>query len=150
MSITKPQLTKAAVEAAMDQCDRLGLDNFLAKNGFGRPRDYWVQRPSNGKNYPAKATVGVAHGYIEGGKTLRAGEFYGGQGEQAANAILRGLGYEIVGKEMSTAATSDESDADKIRRYALEHHIKPARAAGQQHVDILVRDVNEALGLSQA
>ena len=150
MSTSKPQLTEASVEAAMDECERLGLESFLATNGFGLPRDYWVYRPSNGKSYPAKATVGVAHGYSEGGKPLRAGEFYGGQGEQAANTILRGLGYEIVGNEMSAAIASDESDADKIRRHALEHYIKPARADGHKQVDILVRDVNEALGLSQA
>lgn len=89
-------LTRAAVEAAMDQFDEIGLDGFRGKYGFGKPQTYWVRRPSNGKLYPAKATVGVAHGHVEGGKPRKAGEFYGGQGEQAANGILRGLGYEIV------------------------------------------------------
>lgn len=89
-------LTRQAVEAAMDEFDEIGLDGFRDKYGFGKPQTYWVRRPSNGKLYPAKATVGVAHGHVEGGRPLKVGEFHGGQGEQAANSTLRGLGYEVV------------------------------------------------------
>ena len=41
-------------------------------------------------------------------------------------------------------------DADRIRLYVLEHYIETARERGDVAVDILVRDVNEALGLYQA
>lgn len=41
-------------------------------------------------------------------------------------------------------------DADRIRQYVLEHYIEPAREEGREHVDVLVRDVNEALGLKEA
>jgi 5-methylcytosine-specific restriction protein B len=41
-------------------------------------------------------------------------------------------------------------DADRIRQYVLEHYIEPAREEGRDHVDVLVRDVNEALGLKEA
>ncbi|QFG38482.1 5-methylcytosine-specific restriction protein B [Paracoccus pantotrophus] len=41
-------------------------------------------------------------------------------------------------------------DADRIRQYILEHYIEPAREEGRDHVDVLVRDVNEALGLKEA
>lgn len=101
-----PELTKDAIEAAMDECDRLGIDGFLSQYGFGYPRNYWAIRPSNGHRYPAKATVGVAHGFIPGGKSLSANEFHGGFGEQKANGQLQRLGYQIVGK----AGESDPVD----------------------------------------
>lgn len=41
-------------------------------------------------------------------------------------------------------------DADRIRQYVLEHYIEPAREEGHDHVEVLVRDVNEALGLKEA
>ncbi len=41
-------------------------------------------------------------------------------------------------------------DADRIRQYVLEHYIESAREEGRDHVDVLVRDVNEALGLKEA
>lgn len=89
-------LTREAVELAMDECDEVGVDAFLAKYKFGKPRDYWTRRDAGGMLFPAKATVGAAHGYMPGGKPQTAGEFYGGKGEQAANGILQRLGFEIV------------------------------------------------------
>ena len=41
-------------------------------------------------------------------------------------------------------------DADRIRRYVLEHYIEPARDEGHGQVDVSVRDVNTALGLNRA
>jgi 5-methylcytosine-specific restriction protein B len=43
-----------------------------------------------------------------------------------------------------------ERDADRIRQYVLEHYIEPARENDAETVDVLVRNVNEALGLNQA
>jgi len=40
--------------------------------------------------------------------------------------------------------------ADRIRQYALERYIKPARAEGQTYVKILIRDINIALELGQS
>lgn len=90
------EISREAVLATMEDCDRLGLDEFLKTYGFGKPRDYWVMRPDNSKRYPAKATVGVAHGNMPGGSALSAAEFYGGFGEQAANTTLRKLGFVVV------------------------------------------------------
>lgn len=89
-------ITADAIEAAMDEFDAIGLEGFKSQYGFGRPQKYWVRRPGNEKLYPAKAIVGVSHGHIPGGVPLKASDFYGGQGEQAANGTLRKLGYEIV------------------------------------------------------
>lgn len=41
-------------------------------------------------------------------------------------------------------------DADRIRRYVLDHYIEAARKRREDVVDVLVRDVNQALGLKQA
>jgi 5-methylcytosine-specific restriction protein B len=38
-------------------------------------------------------------------------------------------------------------DADRIRQYVLDHYIEPARERDDPSVDVLVRDVNTALGL---
>ncbi|MCT8266482.1 hypothetical protein NYQ83_04290 [Afifella sp. JA880] len=39
-------------------------------------------------------------------------------------------------------------DADRIRQYVLERYIEPAREEGRAYVEVLVRDVDEALGLN--
>ena len=41
-------------------------------------------------------------------------------------------------------------DADRIRQYVLEHDIEPAREEGREQVEVVVRDVNAALGLKEA
>ena len=41
-------------------------------------------------------------------------------------------------------------DADRIRQYVLEHTIEPAREEGRGQAEVLVRDVNTALGLNEA
>lgn len=41
-------------------------------------------------------------------------------------------------------------DADRIRQYVLEHYIESAREQGRDHVEVLVRDVHDALGLKEA
>lgn len=41
-------------------------------------------------------------------------------------------------------------DSDRIRQYVLEQYIEPAREEGREHVDVLVRDINSALGLREA
>lgn len=41
-------------------------------------------------------------------------------------------------------------DADRIRQFVLETYIEAAREEGRPTVDVVVRDVNSALGLDQA
>jgi 5-methylcytosine-specific restriction enzyme B len=43
-----------------------------------------------------------------------------------------------------------DRDADRIREYVLEHYIEAARERDESEVEVLVRDVNEALDLNQA
>ncbi|MBB6425778.1 AAA family ATPase [Sphingopyxis sp. JAI128] len=100
-------LTREAVEAAMSECEAIGLDAFLVKYGFGKPRDYWTRRVPGGRPLPAKATVGAAYGFMPGGRSKSAKEFHGGYGEQAANSILKRLGFEIIGKETGVEDVAD-------------------------------------------
>ena len=41
-------------------------------------------------------------------------------------------------------------DADRIRQHVLERYIAPARSEERRHVEVLVREVNTALGLDEA
>ena len=58
---------------------------------------------------------------------------------------LRQYGRFLAGDEPGST-----KDADRIRQYVLEHYIEPARAEGREQAEVLVRDVNKALGLNQA
>ncbi|MEW4448734.1 AAA family ATPase [Qipengyuania sp. JC766] len=42
------------------------------------------------------------------------------------------------------------NDADRIRRFVLENHIEPARERDGQSAELVVKDVNDALGLHDA
>lgn len=101
-------LTREAVEAAMDECDQLGITSFLERYGFGRPKMYWTRRDVDGTLYPAKATVGAAYRFAPGGRALSAKEFHSGFGEQAANATLEKLGFEVVNVRDKTTSVSEE------------------------------------------
>lgn len=69
---------RAAVLAAMEECDALGREAFLAKHGFGPAKSYFVVHDR--KRYDSKAIAGVAIGYQfpEAGP-LRSAEFTGGE-----------------------------------------------------------------------
>ena len=54
------------------------------------------------------------------------------------------------GNFLAGETNSHMKDADRIRQYVLEYYIQPAREAEQHLVDVLVSDVNHALGLNQA
>ncbi|OCJ23877.1 AAA family ATPase [Agrobacterium sp. B133/95] len=49
-----------------------------------------------------------------------------------------------------TGEPRGQKDADRIRQHVLERYIEEARENEQQTVDVLVGDVNSALGLNQA
>ena len=44
----------------------------------------------------------------------------------------------------------ETTDADRIRRYVLEHYIEPAREEGDTQAEVLVSEVNTGLGLTSA
>jgi len=72
-------------------------------------------------------------------------------------AGLRQYGYFREGRDPNYAAAGaedededDESQADRIRRYVLDHYITPARASGQATVSITVGPLNNEMGLHMA
>jgi len=102
MSLAKLQ-SRAAVEAAIEEFDRVGRDYFLEKYGFGRSREYMLHDSTTGKLYDSKAIVGAAYGYAfpdEG--PLRAADFSGG--EATVERVLADLGFQVVriGQNWST------------------------------------------------
>ena len=84
-------LTTSAVTQAIEEFDRIGRAAFLEKYGFGRARDYVLQR--DGRSYNSKAIAGVAHGYLPGRTPLAAEEFPGGE---STVRILEGLGFTVI------------------------------------------------------
>ena len=138
-------ITREAVLAAMDEFDAIGLDGFRNRYRFGAPRDYWVLRPGTGQRYPAKAIVGVAHGHMPGGVSLRSDQFYGGQGEQAANSILTKLDFEIVTGPADLNSASGPSD--RVRSFVITNYIEPARRKGDALVELVSGDIHREMRL---
>ncbi|WP_202910053.1 AAA family ATPase [Tabrizicola thermarum] len=91
------RLTRKEIDAAMQECDRLGLKAFLARGGFASPQ-VWVSDDAKEQSYPAKATVAAALGHLPDGRALAAKEFFNGFGEAQSFAKLEALGYEILRK----------------------------------------------------
>lgn len=54
------------------------------------------------------------------------------------------------GRFLAGEPPGSTKDADRIRQYVLEHYIETGREEGNTHVEVLVRDVNNALNLNQA
>ena len=87
--------SRAAVQAAIAEFDRVGRIYFLEKYGFGKSREYMLRDPATGKLYDSKAIVGAAYGYAfpdEGART--AADFSGG--EATVERALTELGFQVV------------------------------------------------------
>ena len=90
----------AAVQAALDEYERLGRDGFLTKYGYGRSRDYLIRNPRTGELADSKAIAGVAFGvqYPESGP-LKATQFSGGEITVAHRMTALGFEIERVGDD---------------------------------------------------
>lgn len=84
-------IQKADVEAAMDECDAMGVDAFMDEYGYSwNNLRYWVERGA--KSYPSKAIYGVAHRFLDKGAALGNDECNG----TTARKKLASLGFTIV------------------------------------------------------
>jgi hypothetical protein len=82
----------AAVNAAMDEFDRIGRNDFLQKYGFGPSQTYFVRRGD--KYYDSKAIVGSAIGYqYPQQDPLGWNDFSGG--ENTVAPLLQKLGFSV-------------------------------------------------------
>lgn len=84
----------AAVQAALDEYAALGQEQFLAKHGFGRAREYVLRDPQRGTWADSKAIAGVALSYqYPSAEGLAAADFSGG--DATVLTCLTALGFEV-------------------------------------------------------
>jgi 5-methylcytosine-specific restriction protein B len=106
-------INRDAVLRAIAECDEVGRERFLRDHGFGKNRGYVVEH--EGKEYDAKAVVGVAHGYASPHQQpLTGGDFH------SSNATVRRplerLGFKVFHRPRSTAdARIEEEPRDDVR-----------------------------------
>ncbi len=87
------QLTStAAVNAAIEEYDRLGRDEFLRRYGFGESREYFLV--AGEKKYDSKAIAGVAHGHQFPHLGPLTSTMFSG-GKSGAARRLRDLGFQV-------------------------------------------------------
>lgn len=129
---------RSAVDAAIDECDRIGRDAFLQKYGFGEASTYFLITEEG--RYDSKAIFGVAFGN-QHGTPLGNDEFNGGK--DAAAGRLSELGYTIEGLDSartyfdSLEAALDDyrhpvENRTRVREFAMERefdrfYITPSR-----------------------
>lgn len=104
--MTRPEATREDVLRTIEEFDRLGNDEFLAKYrayGHGPARDYFIRQSDS--FYDSKVVLAAAHGRRTG-TALNASQFSGG--DAAAATILRQLGFTV------TAPSPDWSEAEII------------------------------------
>jgi hypothetical protein len=90
------------VRAAIEECDRLGKREFLARYRFGRAHDATVWH--GGEEYDARALMGLAYLRVTG-NTVPKDEFATG-GADSAVLRLEALGYDVVIDEALTPPPS--------------------------------------------
>ncbi|RUW98675.1 hypothetical protein EOA35_22840, partial [Mesorhizobium sp. M8A.F.Ca.ET.023.01.1.1] len=86
------ELTRSAVEAAIQEYDAKGRKAFLEEYGFKGARDYFLM--VGGVNYDSKAIVAVAHKFLATGRALAADELVGGKNDAAKK--LLSLGFQVT------------------------------------------------------
>lgn len=110
----------ASVLAAIDECDALGEEAFLAKYRFDPAREYFLIHQQ--RWYPSKAIAGAAHGY-QHGRPLRSGEFSGGAA--TVQPTLEQLGFEV-----RHSPPWDLTPGETIRRTRLHERYGGRRQGG--------------------
>jgi len=94
-------VTRQHVLEAIGEYDRLGQDQFLEQNGYGRAREYLLRW--DGRSYDSKAILGVAYRHATG-TALRPQDFSGGR--SGAASVLRALNFEVDGSSSTEAGRS--------------------------------------------
>ena len=89
------RLTRAEIEAAMEECRDLGEKAFLQRGAFAAPK---VRFSGVGDHhtFPAKATVAAAVAHLPEKISLTAKEFFNGFGETQSFSKLEELGYKVL------------------------------------------------------
>lgn len=82
------RVNRADVLDAIAECDRVGIDAFIAEHGYRDSVRYHVRH--DGRSYPSKAILGVAAG-------LTSDKFFGGQAHTVSQ--LGQLGFHVRNSE---------------------------------------------------
>ena len=149
-NVPSATLTREAIEAAMDEYERLGEEGFRAAHPqFGVPQEFWVRSSRRRANrvFPSKPIAALALGVeqLSGGWST----------PKCAASMLHNAGYIIVDDEDQPAAFPSDKpfllrDADRIRICALNYHIAPARELGEPTVSIRAGTFSSELMLNDA
>ncbi len=105
-----------AIKRSMEECDRLGREQFLRQYGFADAREYVLHH--EGKCYDSKAIAGVAHGFqnpLLG--VLKASEFSGGISSSSAGLRVFDLGFVVEGKRRNPKDWSLHECEIAVRTY---------------------------------
>ena len=137
-----------AVANAVEEFDRLGREAFLAKYGFGRAREYFLE--VNGKLYDSKAIAGVAHAFqFPDTGPLRPSEVSGG--DATVRAVLEGLGYKVVVREQPTVGPHPGSaDLEKAFHQRMINIYLTAKTEVRYNATRFLAMVNEHGGVATA
>jgi Swt1-like HEPN len=100
------RVAHADVVRAIEEYDRLGQEQFLAKYGFGRATAYLLIY--RGRNYDSKAILGVAYKFATGVR-IGAQDFSGGV--YGAAGVLRKLGFEVRNARDSAGQRAEDKAA---------------------------------------
>lgn len=103
-----------AVQAALDEFDKLGRFAFLHKYGFGEAKEYFLVT-ENG-HYDSKAIFAAAY-EREYGIRLTNEDFHGGK--QGAGKWLSDLGYEIEGIDSKVGRVAFDSFEAALNDFRL-------------------------------
>jgi hypothetical protein len=87
---TWDKVSRADVQRAMAEYDRLGSQRFFAEHGFAPTTTY--EMVEAGRHYPPKAILGTAYEFATG-QRLASGDFEGGK--TGAVKVLTDLGFTI-------------------------------------------------------
>ena len=92
-SIAWDDVTRADVERAIQEYDRLGPEQFFSVHGFAPTTTY--ELVSEERRYPPKAILGTAY-ELATGRRLASGDFEGGK--SGAVKVLGKLGFTVQPK----------------------------------------------------
>lgn len=81
-----------AVEAAIDECLKVGRTKFRERYGFGKSTDYFVEHGD--VTLDSKPVIAVAFGYQHKTRPLKYNDFSGGAA--TVEPVLRRLGFNVV------------------------------------------------------
>jgi hypothetical protein len=114
--------SREAVFGAIAECDRLGEEAFLATHGFGQTRH--VRLVHDGRDYPAKAILGVAHGvqFPDRGP-LRPDEFTSGDSTISKLGQLGFTAHRVAEAPAPRLFVVRGGSGEEVVQYALENEV---------------------------